>query len=80
MKTFKRSSLPENIKYNGKILKFDSVNSGIANAGKLHSYIINELKRAKKTVCIVEVLNTRLKGKTDLHGRPYTSNRFIFTS
>ena len=58
MKTFKRSSLPDLIKYNNKI----------------YVYSLDKTKDCIK----IEVLSTRLKKATDIHGHPYKPSIHYF--
>jgi hypothetical protein len=67
MKTFNRSSLPEQIKYNGKVYK--RIQRGITDGPK-------DLTGRK--LIRVKVLSTKLKGKLDLHNRPYNPTTWIF--
>lgn len=71
MKSFKRSSLPDTIQYKGQELKYYGALSGEPEAAK-------KLQNAGHLVCLVEVHNPRLKGKDDLHGKPYGHSTFIF--
>ena len=57
MKTFNRTSLPEQIKYNGKV------------------YVRGE--RTDKSIRVL-VLQTRLKGRTDLWGHPYRPTEWYY--
>ena len=69
MKTFNRANLPKEIKYNGR-----------------HFYCLGPMPQAMKEhqpggrhiFCIVSVLSTNLKGREDLHGKPYKPNNFLF--
>jgi hypothetical protein len=70
MKTFSKSYLPETVKYNGKIYKYDSQKSA--------SY--NMIKSLNLSGCVcVEVLSRNLKGKVDFHGQPYKPTKHIFS-
>ncbi len=77
MKIFTRASLPSKIVYNGSIyvLDIDSTNV-IYNGGYLNK-ILPQSKRGDKIV--VKVLSSRLKDKTDLHGKPYQPSQWIFS-
>lgn len=72
IRTYKKTSLPENVIFNGEKLNFNPSANSIQDA--------RQLKTEGKTVVLVEVRNPKLKGKTDLHGQPYTPNLFIFTN
>lgn len=77
MRTFKKSYLPDQIELNGNTLKMYAAASALANMNARHR--AEELKAQGLTVCIVEVLSRQLKGKPDLHGKPYTPSVFIFS-
>lgn len=74
MKTFKKSYLPKEINYNGKILKANFEFNGPTDE------IINLLRQQGRTTVKVEVLHKRLSGLNDLHGNVYTPNIFIFSN
>jgi hypothetical protein len=76
MKTFKKTYLPDQIEINGTILKMYAAASALANMNA--RYRAEELKAQGLTVCIVEVLSNKLKGKPDLYGNPYKPSIFIF--
>lgn len=69
MKTFFRTSLPDSIKYNGKVYKYD-----------IH---LNPVQRKSQTypkgTVLVKVLSRNLRVRTDLHGKPYQPSEFIFS-
>lgn len=81
MKTFKRTSLPESITYNGEIYTQNARISGsmIASCTKPEK-VIEALRTTGRKGVVVEVLSSRLKGKTDWHGKPYRPSQFIFTN
>jgi len=66
MKTFKKSYVPDSIEYNGKTYKLD----GEVCAALGHEPKPNSVK--------LVVTNPRLRGKTDLHGKPYPSSTHYF--
>lgn len=77
MKTFKKTYCPDQIEISGTILKMYAAASALANMNARHRAA--ELKAQGLTVAIVEVLSNQLKGKPDLHGKPYTPSVFIYT-
>lgn len=82
MKTFKKSYLPDSIEYKGKelTLNVDATSKATIN-GRSKMCAANDLKDIQdKTVCLVEVTNRNLKGKTDLYGQPYKPTTFIFSN
>lgn len=81
MKTFKRTSLPEEIKYNGETYRQNStITGGMMASNTRPEKVIDALKSTGKKGILVEVLSSKLKGKTDLHGQPYRASKFIFTN
>lgn len=70
MKTFYRASKPEQIKYNKGVYTYD------AEATNMH-------KESKwfpvKGCVIVKVQHRNLKGKLDLHNKPYPMSIFIYS-
>lgn len=71
MKTFKRVSLPEQIKYNGKVYKVDIELSALYSIGRTNKLPYDAIK--------VEVLSRKLKSSTDVYNRPYQPSIFILT-
>lgn len=70
MKTFKRSYLPDSIEYNGKKYVPDHDSSTNIQLGVQLSPRPGSIK--------VVVTNPRLRGKEDLHGKPYPSSTYYF--
>lgn len=66
MKKFSRCNLPESIKYNGKTYIYLCSKHG------------NKDRYAEKKCVQVNVLSRNLRGKTDLHGKPYKPSEWIF--
>ena len=80
MKTFHRASLPSKIVYNkatyiidmwatSHAFNYKGHNSGYLNVFKYHG---------KKNYVLVKVLSSRLKDKTDLHGKSYQPSQWLF--
>jgi len=81
MKTFKKSFLPDSIKYNNENYTLNSTISGGMNVSSTSpKKVIEALKTTGKKGILVEVLSNNLKGKTDLHGKLYQPSKFIFTN
>lgn len=81
MKIFKKTYLPDSINYNKDTYK---VNIDISGAMRDNKTPINTIagilrKEGKKAV-LVYVLSNNLKGRTDLHGKPYQPSKWIFTT
>lgn len=72
MKIFYRTSLPEQIKYNGNIYKRDSDKTSLLRDGIL-------LSGQCKGSVIVKVLARKLRGKENLHGKPYQPTQFVYS-
>ena len=81
MKILKRTSLPESIKYNGETYFHNVAISASMNISRTHpKKVIEALKSTGKKGVLVEVLSTRLKGKTDLYGNLYQPTKSIYTN
>lgn len=79
MKIFRKTSLPVEIIYNGEKYVLDMMISKLMDLSRSNpKVIIERLKRQGKRAILVEVLNNRLKGKTDIYGKPYESTKWIF--
>ena len=78
MKTFKRTSLPESITYNGKTYKCDFKASGAICGKKVFDLVSLGLEHKK--VVVVNVLSKNAKGKRDLFGQPYKPTTWLFTA
>lgn len=72
MKTFKRTYLPDQIRYNNKVYEVDIELSSLYSMGKINTIPKDAIK--------IEVLSKNLKGKSDLYGKPYVPTIFIFTT
>lgn len=81
MKTFNKTYLPDEVNYNGQIFYKNAAISGAMNANNtsLNTIAATLKKEGLKAVC-VKVLHRNLKGRTDLHGRPYQPTAHIFTN
>lgn len=81
MKTFNRSSLPDSIIYNGRIyLRNISLTASMLHNRIPLSIIEDTLKKEKRKGVLVKVLAGSLRGKTDLHRKPYEPTRWIYTT
>ncbi len=65
-------NLPESIEVNGKILR--------KVIGKSYEEALKEAKLNKKTYRTVKVLHKNLRGKLDLHNKPYEPTVWLFTN
>jgi hypothetical protein len=81
MKTYKKPHLPEFILYQGQKLVLNSqISAGMNMNNTSTKFIAKELRKAGRLAVLVLVLNPNLRGKTDLHGNPYTPTKFIFSN
>lgn len=81
MKTFKKTYLPTEIEYNGRIYKYNSyVSAGMNANGTLPSAIAHELGKQDRYAVLVLVMPKSLRGMTDLHNKPYEPTKHIFTT
>lgn len=81
MKKFSRTFLPETIQYNGQTYFRNIAMSGAMNANRTpHSTIQGTLKLENRKCILVRVLGRNLKGKLDLHNKPYQPTEWIFTT
>lgn len=81
MKQFSRTYLPDEVKYNGEIYKANAriTSAMIANNTSLRT-ISETLKKEGRKMIVVNVLSRRLRGMTNLHGKPYQPTKHIFTT
>lgn len=79
MKTILRTSLPEQVKYNGRTYTRDTtLDKDFLINRKEHLRIA--LESTGKVVVLVKVLARNLRGKNDLGGKPYQPSQFLFTA
>jgi len=71
MKSYSKSFLPDSIEYKGQTFKYNS------EATERHRTGVTLVSRYH---VLVKVLGRNLKGKTDLHGKPYKPNEYVFSS
>ena len=81
MKTFRKTSLPDEIIYNGERYTLDMTTSRLTELSRSNpKTIIERLKRQGTKSVLVQVLSNNLKGKTDLYGNEYKPTEWIFTN
>lgn len=81
MKTFNKSYLPETVIYNGVVYERNaSITSAMSANNTPISTIRKTLKEEGRKMVLVNVLQRSLRGKTDLHGKPYQPTKWIFTT
>ena len=80
MKQYNRTYLPDEILYNGETYKVNPAISGAMHSNNTPLKTIDTTlrKEGKKAIC-VNVLSKNLRGRTDLHGKPYQPSKWIFT-
>ena len=80
-KKFKKTYLPDSIDWNGDTYTRNSeTTTGMENAGTDIRAIEKELRKQDRKMIVVSVLSSNLRGKTDLHGKPYQPSVHIFTN
>lgn len=81
MKTFNKQALPKTVSYLGETYYLNSGMSSAMSANKTSpTHIAAELKKQGRKVLIVKVLHRNLRGKLDLHGKPYQPTEWLFTT
>ncbi len=80
IRTYKKSYCPESIEHHGQVLTLNGYFSALQHQDKSGQDFAKQLIAQGKTVAFVQVLNPRLRGKTDLHGQPYKGSKFIFSN
>jgi len=81
MKIFNRTSLPEQIKYNGEIYALNTtISAGMNQSSTPPAKVIEALRSTGKKGILVNVLSRNLKGVRDLHGKEYPPSKWIFTN
>ena len=80
MKTYnKTNTFP--ITHNNEVYSMDiQVSALVKTPGGNYEQAKLKMKELKLKGIIVRVMHPNLRGKTDLHGRPYTPNEWIFTN
>ena len=71
MKTYNKTHKPDSITHNGQVYKYDANATELYREGKLIS---------SKDHVLVNSMQSILKGRTDLHGKPYKPVQFIFST
>lgn len=81
MKQFSRTYLPEYIEYNNEVYHryFSCGSEGIATVNQLENRV-KELKLRGCKVVICNVLSKNLRGKLDIHNKPYTPSQWLFVT
>lgn len=81
MKSFNKTSLPELVVYNGETFTLNTtISAGMALSGTSLDSVQRAVKSTGKKCICVNVMSKNLKGKTDLHGKPYKPTQHIFTN
>ena len=81
MKTFNKNHLAEAIEYNGETYQPNRNISGSMVLNNTNLEFIKKKLRLQGRKCIlVKVLSNNLKGKNDLHGKPYQPSQWIYTN
>jgi len=81
MKTFNRTFLVDAITYSGEIYhRNDAITSAMEKNNTNLKNISFALRLQGRKAILVNCLSKNLKGKTDLHGRPYKPSKHIYTT
>lgn len=81
MKTLSRTDLPEFIQQHGQKYTLNRmITDAMERNGTTLGHISNELKKEGRKAILVNVLSKNLRGKLDIHNKPYKPTRWIFTT
>ena len=81
MKQYSRTHLPDSIEYNGETYKVNIEISGVMRDNNTSfNTIAATLRKEGRKAVLVNVMSKNLRGKTDLHGKPYQPTKWIFTN
>lgn len=81
MKNFYRTSLPESITYNKvRYVSTGKTVDSLKLEGTTLSTFVSTMKFAGKRVILCNVLSRNLRGRTDLHNKPYKPSQWLFVS
>jgi len=79
MKVFKKTFLPEELTYNGyRYVRNIEASAKFSQSPYSWDSFDRYQERGLRPI-LVEVLSNNLKGKTDLHGKPYEPTKWVFT-
>jgi hypothetical protein len=79
-KVFQRTYLPESFTYGGRVFKRDPNSEKCLTADGRNFMPSLAAIHIRDPYIVIEVLNRRLKGKNDFHGKPYRPVPYIFTT
>lgn len=81
MKTIHRASLPQSpIHYNGREYHLEHIPFNVSIKQPLLFDHLQTFEKQGRKILKVMVLSRRLKGATDLHGKPYQPNAHYFVT
>lgn len=81
MKTFSKTHLPDTVSYDGKEYYLNmAVTLAVERNGTPLRLLSDTLKKEGRRAVLVKVMSRNLKGKTDLHNRPYKPSEWVFTT
>jgi len=75
IKRMKKDYLPETIEHLGYTFK-PIIGIGTTDAEKF----AREKQAEGKRIILLSILSKNLRGKTDLHGKPYTPTKWVFVA
>lgn len=81
MKTFNKNHLPDKIEHNGRTYTVNiPLTTGWGKSKTQLATIAATLRKEGRYAVLVKVLHKGLKGKTDLHNKPYEPTQWIYTT
>ena len=81
MKQYSRTHLPDSIEYNGETYKVNiEISGAMRDNNTSFNTIAATLRKEGRKAVLVNVMSKNLRGKTDLHGKPYQPTKWIFTN
>ena len=81
MKQYSRTHLPDFIEYNGETYKVNiEISGAMRDNNTSFNTIAATLRKEGRKAVLVNVMSKNLRGKTDLHGKPYQPTKWIFTN
>ena len=81
MKQYSKTHLPDCIIYKGETYKVNiEISGAMRDNNTSFNTIAATLRKEGRKAVLVNVMSKNLRGKTDLHGKPYQPTKWIFTN
>ena len=81
MTTLSKDHLPESIEHKGQTYTYNRmITTGWERNNTPLSFIVKELKKDGRKAILVKVLAKNLRGKLDIHNKPYQPTEWIYTT